>query len=148
MPAARRGLLASALTSADGPCWDPVKHATVLDDLTDAKGVPYVMPFDLAIDLDGDGLPDPVLQVDRDDKNVRYELYVKHAGCAKHLGGMVIDGTLRAGTGFVNGMRVLEVDALCNDSCCPTTQHRELAYDGKSWATRRTWTTDRKCPGQ
>jgi hypothetical protein len=122
-----------------------MKDAIEVGQLGDEKGVPYVMPIDLSLDLDGDGKPDRVLELDRDGTTVRYELYVQHGKCAEKVGSLAVPGTLSLGRGVVNGMRVLEVEGLCLEGCCRSIQHEELEYDGEKWVPRRSWYVPRNC---
>jgi hypothetical protein len=128
-----------------GACTDAMKDAIASGQLGDEKGVPYVMPIDLSLDLDGDGMPDRVLELDRDGTTVRYELYVQHGKCAQKVGSLAVPGTLTLGRGVVNGMRVLEVEGLCMEGCCRSIQHEELIFDGEKWIPRRAWYVPKDC---
>lgn len=137
----KRKLLAAALvTSEGGACWNAIRHAPILAETAAEDGTPYIAPVDLKIDLDGDGTPDPVVEVDRDGKTVRYELYVTRGNCARHLGTARVEGTIRGTLGKANGMKTLEV---VGDGV-GELKHGELVFDGKAWSVTKRWTTPLK----
>lgn len=156
IPTATRSLLATAMRSPTsyrnakglelpGPCWDARKHATIVREIVDESGAAYVMPEDLAFDLDDDGKPDPVLEVDRADGVTRYELYVQNGTCANHVGGLTVSGTIRLGRGSTKGLRNLELEAACESACCDELRHTELVFDGKGYVPGKIWTTPTSC---
>jgi hypothetical protein len=137
----KRKLLASALVSSKGgACWNAIRHAPIIAETAAEDGTPYIAPIDLKIDLDGDGTPDPVVEVDRDGKNVRYELYVTRGQCARHLGTAKVEGTIKGVLGKANGMRTLEVIGEGEGE----QKHGELVFDGKHWSVTKRWTTPLK----
>jgi hypothetical protein len=140
---AKRKLLASALVSnAFGGCWDAKRHATIHADTVAEDGTPYFAPHELPIDLNGDGVPDPVVEVDRDATSVRYELYVKRGNCSQHLGTVRVGGTILGPLGHANGLRTLEVVAMCEtERPCKDIEHTELMFDGNGWKPSKHWTT-------
>jgi hypothetical protein len=133
-------------TAGAGPsCVDPIKDAIAKGQLGDENGVPYVLPVVHALDIDGDGKPDLVLELDRDGTTVRYEIYKQEGDCTKPIGSLAVPGTLSLGRGTVHGMRVLEVEGLCNEGCCRQIAHEELAFDGSEWVIQRTWYEAKTC---
>ena len=140
---AKRKLLASALISNEfGGCWDATRHATITAETVAEDGTPYFAPHELPIDLNGDGVMDPVVEVDRDASSVRYELYVKRGNCSQHLGTVRVGGTILGPMGKANGLRTLEVVALCETgNNCKDVEHTELMFDGKGWRPAKQWTT-------
>jgi hypothetical protein len=140
---AKRKLLASALISNEfGGCWDAMRHATISAGMVAEDGTPYFAPHEIRIDLNGDGVLDPVVEVDRDAASVRYELYVKRGNCSQHLGTVRVGGTILGALGKANGMRTLEIVALCDTlSPCRDAEHTELMFDGKGWKPGKVWTT-------
>ncbi len=141
---AKRKLLQSALISnAFGGCWDATRHATITADTVAEDGTPYFAPHVLSIDLNADGAPDPVVEVDRDGNSVRYELYLNRGRCSQYLGTMRVGGTILGALGKANGMRTLEIVELCDgiERPCRDLEHTELAFDGKGWRPTKRWTT-------
>ncbi|MGZ3421797.1 MAG: hypothetical protein ACXVEF_27015 [Polyangiales bacterium] len=143
--ASKKASLVAAKPAAPPPCLDVEKDAVLSAGTADEKGVPYLKPIDLSLDLDGDGVPDRVLETDRDGTTVRYELYVQKGMCPKKIGSLAVPGTLSLGHGMVNGMRVLEVEGLCLEGCCRSIQHEELVFDGTKWVPRRSWYVPKIC---
>jgi len=139
----KRKLLEGALISTvGGGCWDAQRHALVTAEMVATDGTPYFAPHELAIDLDGDGVLDPVVEVDRDGESVRYELYLKRGGCSEHLGTVRLGGTIVGPLGKANGFRTLEVAGLCDTAGpCKELVHSELTFDGKGWRATKHWTT-------
>lgn len=141
--AEKKKLLATALVSSDGgACWNAVRHAPILAETSAEDGTPYIAPVALKIDLNGDGIADPVIEVDRDSKSVRYELYVTAASsqCARHLGTARVEGTIMGPLGTANGMKTLEVVGDGDGE----KKHSELAFDGRTWSIAKRWTTPTK----
>ena len=141
--AEKQKLLATALVSTEGgPCWNAVRHAPILAETSAEDGTPYIAPIALKIDLNGDGLADPVIEVDRDGKSVRYELYVTASSsrCAHHVGTARVDGVIQGTLGTAHGMKTLEVVGDGEGE----KKHSELVFDGKTWSIAKRWTTPSK----
>jgi hypothetical protein len=138
----KKKLLATALVSSDGGgCWNAVRHAPIVAETIAEDGTPYIAPIAQKLDLNGDGLADDVIEVDRDGKNVRYELYLNKGNCSRHLGTVKVEGTIRGVmTTASHGMKMLEVIADGDGEL----KHSELAFDGKTWAVGKRWTTPLK----
>lgn len=136
--AEKKKLLATALVSSEGGgCWNAVRHAPILAETSAEDGTPYIAPLAQHIDLNGDGMLDDVIEVDRDGKTVRYELYLSRGNCARHLGTVRVEGTIRGTLGTAHGMKTLEVVGDGEGEL----KHGELMFDGKSWAIGKRWTT-------
>lgn len=131
------------ISEAFGGCWDATRHATITAETVAEDGTPYFAPHVIPIDLNADGVVDPVVEVDRDADSVRYELYLSRGNCSQHLGTMRVSGTIVGPMGKANGMRTLEVMALCDgiERPCRDLEHTELFFDGKGWRAGKHWTT-------
>ncbi|MBI2391707.1 MAG: hypothetical protein HYV09_19110 [Deltaproteobacteria bacterium] len=146
---AKQALLDSAVLGTTGtgkdaaPCWDPIRHAAIVNDLVDEGGRPYYLPAVHAFDIDDDGTPDPILAADRDETTTRWEIYVRRGGCAQHLGGVRVEGRIVGTLGVVNGVRKLEVVGQCDEGC-DDVPHQELVFDGKKWIVGAKWTVPKR----
>jgi len=139
-PSKRKLLEGALISTTNGGCWDAARHAMVMAETVADDGTPYFAPHELSIDLDGDGVPDPVVEVDRDGDSVRYELYLKRGSCSHHLGTVRLGGTILGPLGKANGLRTLEVVGLCEPPC-KDVEHTEIVFDGKGWRPAKQWTT-------
>lgn len=139
--AEKKKLLATALVSTKGgACWNSVVHAPILAETVAEDGTPYIEPITQHLDLNGDGMLDDVILVDRDGKSVRYELYVNQGNCSRHVGTARVEGTIRGTLGTAHGMKTLEVIGEGDGEL----RHGELMFDGKSWSIGKRWTTPLK----
>lgn len=133
-------VVAAASKPAPPPCLDAMRHAPIFAETTAEDGTPYIAPIDLKLDLDGDGTPDPVVEVDRDATSVRYELYLTRGKCARHLGTARVEGTIRGTLGKSYGLSTLEVASEGDGEL----RHGELSFDGKKWSITKRWTSPLK----
>jgi hypothetical protein len=125
------------------PCVDPIEHAGRKNGTLDENGRSYYEPAKLEFDLDGDGVPDPVLAADRDANTTQYEIYLRRKGCSRYTGGARLAGTIVGVRGMSNGLRVLDVVGPCDDACTEVP-HQELKFDGQAWVLGAKWTVPKR----
>lgn len=96
----------------------------------------HIHPFD----LDGDGVPDAVVEEGARVFFMKYRIYVTRGGCGHFVGEIETAGALTKSKQDTHGLAKLEASWGCGDHPGAGPQHARWSFDGKKYGRTERWT--------